>query len=270
MISSPLPVLAVTGMNAEARIALGNGVATLAGGGDPARLALLLQGALARGAKAVISFGIAGGLAPGLKPGTTIIARSVDDGENVTMTDPIWLKRLSGALPHAQIADIAGVDQMVVGRDGKESLHRSTGAVAVDMESHIAARLAALHCVPFAVLRTIADPAERSLPHAATVGMRPDGSTDVRAVLRSLSRRPADVPALIRTALDARAAFLALQRSRKLLAGFIGFGADTAAPMLEGYLDLVLDGAGHRPLIDLDVGALDVFGAGSDVQVENR
>ncbi len=51
------PVLAVTGLMAEARIASGTGVATLSGGGDPARLALLLQAALVKGARAVISFG---------------------------------------------------------------------------------------------------------------------------------------------------------------------------------------------------------------------
>ncbi|WP_245504165.1 phosphorylase [Lichenihabitans psoromatis] len=260
MMAATLPVLAVTGMNAEARIAGGSGVATLAGGGDAARLALLLQGALSRGARAVISFGIAGGLAPGLKPGTVIIARAVDDGETVMLTDPVWLKRLSSALPDAIVADLVGVDHMVVGHDAKTHLHATTGAAAVDMESHIAARLAALHQVPFAALRIVADPAERTLPHAATVGMRPDGSTDVKAVLKALARRPADLPALIRTAFDARAAFSALKHSRSLLCGHLGFGE----------IDLAREDGVPRPLVDIDVGTLGVFGVGTDVSVENR
>ena len=263
MMSSCLPVLAVTGMKAEARIATGAGVATLSGGGDSARLALLLQGALTRGVKAVISFGIAGGLTPGLKPGTILLARSVDAGDSKFATDPDWLARLADALPDARIADIAGVDHMVVGRDGKAALREATGAVAVDMESHIAGRLAAQHGVPFAALRIVADPAERTLPRAATVGMRPDGSTDVNAVLRALTRSPGDLPGLVRTALDARAAFSALARSRKRLCGFLEFGDDairTAAAQP----------AGLRPLIDLDIGPLGVFGSAADVQIENR
>ncbi len=213
------PVLAVTGLAAEARIASGSGVVTLAGGGDPARLALLLQGALSRGARAVISFGIAGGLSPNVRPGAVLLARSVDDGDTRFLADAAWLERLASALPQATIEDLAGVDRVVVGTGGKQALHRATGAAAVDMESHIAARLAAQHGVPFAALRVVADPAERTLPHAATVGMRPDGSADVRAVLRSLWRHPRDLPALVRTALDARAAFASLRQCSALLGG---------------------------------------------------
>lgn len=217
------PVLAVTGLAAEARIASGTGVTTLAGGGDPARLALRLQAALANGAKAVISFGIAGGLQPGLKPGTTIIGQTIDDGGVRAEADGAWIGRLSAALPHALVADLAGVDGPVCGVDSKRALHRATRAAAVDMESHIVARLAAQHGVPFAALRIVADPAERAVPSAAAVGMRADGSADIGAVLRVLGRRPGELPGLIRTALDARSAFVALLRNRQRLCSLFGF-----------------------------------------------
>ena len=222
MTDHPLPVVAVTGLAAEARVVGGPGIATVAGGGDPARLALLLRAALDRGARAVISFGIAGGLAPALRPGTVLLARAVFDGRRRVAADRAWLEHLARALPHAVLADLAGVDRVVAGIAAKRALHRDTGAAAVDMESHVAGRLAAQHRVPFAALRVVADPADRGLPHAATVGMRPDGSTDVRAVLRSLLDRPRDVPALIRTALDARTAFAGLHRSRASLGEFLG------------------------------------------------
>ena len=218
------PILAVTGLRAEARIAAGTGVMTVAGGGDPARLALLLQAALARGARAVISFGIAGGLEPGLAPGSVLIARAVHHGGLRTETASAWVVRLAAALPGARIADIAGVDAAVVGAADKTALHRRTGAAAVDMESHVASRLAALHGLPFAALRVVADPAERSLPPAALVGMRPDGTTDIGAVLRSLGRAPRQLPGLIRTGLDARAAFSALKASRLDLAPLFDIG----------------------------------------------
>lgn len=211
------PILAVTGLVAEARIAAGSGVVTVAGGGDPARLALLVQGALARGVRAVISFGIAGGLEPGLAPGSVLIGRGVHDGDDRSETTSAWVVRIANALPEARIADLAGVDTAVVDAADKAALHRRTGAAAVDMESHVAARLAALHGLPFVALRVVADPAERTLPPAALVGLRPDGTTDVGAVLRSLARAPRQWPGLIRTALDARAAFTALKASRRAL-----------------------------------------------------
>ena len=48
--------------------------------------------------------------------------------------------------------------------------------------------------------------------------IRADGTTDVLAVLRSVARRPHELPALLRTALDARAARATLLRGRRLLA----------------------------------------------------
>ena len=189
-------VLAVTGLKAEARIAAGAGVTTLAGGGDAARLALQLRDSLAHGAKAVISFGIAGGLAPSLPAGTVVIADAVEDGDARWPVDPSWRRGLIQALPHAACGDLAGVDRAVAGAEAKARLHRRSGALAVDMESHVAARLAAQYGVPFAALRIIADPAERSLPQAALVGMRPDGTTNVGAVLAALARKTRRSPGL--------------------------------------------------------------------------
>ena len=245
------PILAVTGLAAEARIASGTGVMTVAGGGDPARLALLVQAALARGAGAVISFGIAGGLKPGLKPGSVVVARAVDDGEQRFLAAPAWVERLAEALPGALIADIAGVDGAVCDPAAKAALHRRTDAAAVDMESHVAARLAALHGLPFAALRVVADPSDRAVPPAALVGMRPDGSTDTGAVLRSLGRRPRQLPALIRTAFDARSAFLGLAASRRNLCALFGLSDLHHEASLEGILGLPMPGT-YGPSVTID------------------
>ena len=223
------PILAVTGLLAEARVAAGAAVITVSGGGDVARLALLLQAALSRGVQGVISFGIAGGLKPGLRPGTVVVGRAVNDGTVRREADSRWIARLTRALPHAHVADLAGVNAAVCGIDDKAELHRATGASAADMETHVAARLAALHGVPFAAVRVVADPAERVLPSAAVVGMGPDGTADIGAVLRSLGRRPSQLPGLIRTALDARAAFAALARERARLGATLGFGEEVVA-----------------------------------------
>jgi adenosylhomocysteine nucleosidase len=139
-----LRIIAVTGLRTEARIVAGPRVLAIAGGGDAAGLAAALEAAVARKASAIISFGVAGGLAPGLAPGTKLIARTIiaEDGTRYD-GDPVWSKRLSSALGGAAITDIAGIDSPLAGQEEKHALHRKTGAHAADMESHIAARVAA-------------------------------------------------------------------------------------------------------------------------------
>ena len=217
-----MPVIAVTGLSAEARIVAGPGITTLAGGGEAARLAALLEAHLERGAHGVISFGIAGGLAAGLPPGTVVLARAVLTEDERWPADPDWHRALSAVLPQAMAGDLLGVDAAVADAPAKARLQARSAAVAVDMESHVAARVAARHGVPFVALRVISDPAERSLPQAALVGMRPDGGTDVGAVLRALARRPAEMPGLIRTAFDAQAAFRALKDARAAIGDGLG------------------------------------------------
>ena len=81
----------------------------------------------------------------------------------------------------------------------KADLHRTTGALAVDMESHVVARAARRHRLPFAAARVVCDPAHRALPPAARIGMKPDGRMDLPAVLRSVLAEPGQLPALIVT-----------------------------------------------------------------------
>lgn len=183
-----------------------------------------LEAAVEAGGRGIISIGIAGGLAPGLAPGDWVIASGVvtDEGTRVA-TDSRWSQRLLQALPNAVYADISGVDAPVSDRADKRVLHEAAGTVAVDMESHIAARIAARHGVPFAAARVIIDPAERTLPPAALVGMREDGHPDVMAVLGSLWQQPGQAFALLRVIADARAARNALFRGRRRLGENLSF-----------------------------------------------
>jgi hypothetical protein len=84
------------------------------------------------------------------------------------------------------------------------------GALVADTESHVAARIDDAYGLPFAAFRVVADPAHRQLPHAALVAIRPDGSLAFGAILGSLLKNPRRVPQLMRTANDARAAFVGL------------------------------------------------------------
>jgi len=214
-------IVAVTSLALEARIAVGPGVSVICSQGE--RLAAALELAVERGACGIISFGVAGGLAPGLAAGDWIVPAAVITGQRLFPTDRTWTRSLRGRLPQALQADILGTDNLVPDPERKQLLHAQTGAVAVDMESHIAATIAAVHQIPFAAARVIIDPADRPLPPAALVGLRSDGTADVVAVFRSVLEQPSQLPALVGIALDARIARAALRRGRRMLGVGLGF-----------------------------------------------
>jgi len=215
-------VIAAVGLAREARIAESGQVHAVIGGGDEAGLGDGLKRAVAQGAAGIISFGIAGGLDPALKPGTCVVGSVVSEGNRRWRTDAAWSKKLLAALPRAVFAEIAGIDRPVATVEHKRLL-RMTGAAAVDMESHVAGRIAAEAGLPFAIVRVICDPADRSLPPAALAGMRRDGTTNPGAVLGSLITQPSQLFALLGLAGDARVAFGELKRRRKSAGPGFGF-----------------------------------------------
>jgi adenosylhomocysteine nucleosidase len=121
---------------------------------------------------------------------------------------------------------ITGSDHPLATAEMKGALFTETGALAVDMESHIAARVAKRHGLPFAALRVISDTADTTLPPAALAGMRPDGGIALGAIVASLVQNPAQLSALIRTARDAEKAFRALGRVHDMLRCFGVGGLD--------------------------------------------
>jgi hopanoid-associated phosphorylase len=217
-----LPVIAVTGMAFEARIVRGEGVEVV----YAARADLLeraLRAAVARGCSGIISFGTAGGLAPDLQPGAVIVADAVEGPLGRSVTDPRWSERLAAALAATPLGAkvrrgvMAGVTAPLTGADEKAMLHTASGALAVDMESHVAAAIAAAHGLPFVVCRAIVDPAWRTLPSAATAGLRDDGSTAIAPILRELLKQPSQLGPLLQVASDARAAKASLVAARRAL-----------------------------------------------------
>ena len=206
----------VCGLAAEAKIAASPGVTVIAGGGEGAKLAATLD-ALPPTTTHLLSFGVAGGLDPALRPGDLRIAQAVIAGDRLE-ADPAWRARLVTALGVPAVL-FAGSESIVARVADKTDLRATTGAACVDMESHIVARAAARRGIAWAGLRAVTDPADRALPHAAAVGMRPDGSIDLPAILKSLGKNPGQLPGLIRAGSDARAAFAALLRCRQTLGG---------------------------------------------------
>jgi hopanoid-associated phosphorylase len=214
------PVIVVTGMAFEAKIARGRGVETVFAARSD-WLERALSDAIARGCSGIVSFGTAGGLAPELKPGALIIADEVCGPFGSLKTDAAWSLRLFGAFAGTPVARVvrrgtmAGVAAPVTSEADKRALHTSTGALAVDMESHVAGAIAAARGLPFAVCRAVVDPAWRTLPPAATAGLRDDGTTAIGPIIRELMRQPSQLGALLRLAADARAARATLVQARQ-------------------------------------------------------
>src|SRR5438105_4227861 len=103
--SSRGAVIAVTSLAFEARIALGPGVAVICT--QASQLIDSLETAVKRGASGIISFGIAGGLAPHLRAGDWVVGATVRAAEGSYATDRHWARRLLAAPPGAIHADIA-------------------------------------------------------------------------------------------------------------------------------------------------------------------
>jgi hopanoid-associated phosphorylase len=225
--SDERPVLAVTGLAREARIAAGPGVITICSGGDPRRLRTLLEAVDGRALRAVISFGLAGGLDPALRPGDLVVATEVAATGRRWKSHPGLVESLAASLekyPDAPtLGRLAGVEAVVLDAVTKAKLRDATGAAAVDMESHVTAEFAAVHQLPIVALRAICDPASRALPPLAQHTLKPNGKVNLAAVFGGLAGDPIQMVALMRAARDSAAAFGSLRRGRRLLGAGFGF-----------------------------------------------
>ena len=211
-------VLVVVGLAFEARIAgTSRGTTICCRRGDEAAHAMgrALDDPNCRD---VISFGIAGGLDHRLPTGSHLVASHVLTAEGAIETDAAWSRRLLNSCDRALHVPILGTDYVVLDPQEKRRLFASTGAAAVDTESHIAATMARERGLPFTCLRIVADPAHRRVPKAAMSGLREDGRAYPAGVVRALLRRPHETPALLAIARDTWKARRALA-SALLLAG---------------------------------------------------
>jgi adenosylhomocysteine nucleosidase len=199
----------LVGFGAEARIARRAGWPVGVGGGTAAGAVRAARALIAAGATGLISFGLAGGLAPDLPAGAVIVPnRVITLGGAVWRADPALSARFGGASDAVCLA----VDEPATTADGKRRLFEQTGASLVDMESAAAAAAAEAACLPFAVVRAICDPAWRDLPPAALVALDASGGIAVGRLLRSILANPGQMGALIALGRESGLARAALMR----------------------------------------------------------
>ena len=209
-------------MHAEGAL-LPRGISYACAGGRPSRAYDEARRLLREGAAGLLSFGIAGGLDPALKPGDLVIGSAVVVDETLQPWVGFWQEGLVNALPGAKSGVVVGAAEAVTYPVAKASLHRRWHALAVDLESAAVARACTEAGKPFAVLRAIADPATRAIPPSALAGLTESGHMNPFAVVRGALARPGDVPGLVRLGREARVALRALAGAARRLGPTLGF-----------------------------------------------
>ena len=217
--SSP-GIVAIVGLKFEARIIAGPSVRAVSRGATEAGL---LDAGVIETDRAIISFGVCGGLAPGLPAGSCVVASCILDGTRVWSTDSAWSAHLLRSIPGAVAAPILGVDDPIIEVAEKGRLYRRHGAAAVDTESHVAASIASLHGLPFAAVRVVVDDARCKLLSVALAGRQTDGSISAKAVFRALLESPGELAPLILLAVRANFARATLMRLRPLFVDGLAF-----------------------------------------------
>jgi adenosylhomocysteine nucleosidase len=223
--TGPAAALCICGLAAEAKIARAAGFSVVVGAGDRSRTITLVERAV-RQANCLISFGVAGGLAPELRTGEVIIST------NVVATDIRWWaeKRFRDRIADfargigALEGPVLGAPAILATAAQKSRAWSETRAVAVDLESDIVARIATSAGMPFAVLRSIADVAYRELPPAALIPLSEDGTPRLARVLASVLRQPRQLTSLVGLAREVQTAQLALAGPARALHGFMAAG----------------------------------------------
>ena len=210
--------------SADGTVTLGDGTLLALSGVGVAAAAAGAQRLAAAGARALISWGVAGGLDPGLTAGTLVLPCEIISPDNIpfaTATD--WREHVRSAIG-AQYTVCTG--SLLTCRAplgsvaAKARAFRETAAVAVDMESSAVAEVAAALRIPFLAVRAIVDSAADEIPRAALMAAAAGTATlRIGRLLAALARAPGELPALIRLAGrygKARRALSAVARSGAL------------------------------------------------------
>jgi len=153
---------------------------------------------LGRGVSALVSFGSAGALDPGLRAGRLLIPIAVRDARgNEVGVDSRFRGMIATMLRERGFAvderPLLQVDAAVTTPAEKAALRQcqwAAGSAAVDMESIAVAIVAAAAGVPFAGLRVVLDEAGQGLPSEVLASLDSRGRPVAGRLLAALAKRP--------------------------------------------------------------------------------
>lgn len=154
------------------------------------------------------SIGVSGGLAPGLLPGTVILAESIIENNSrhvsglQSSTTAVRLYELlesvikQSGLPYRRGALFCSPKPLISSEE-KKTAYLQTGALAVDLESCGAAEAARSGSKPFFAIRVICDPAEQNLEERILYGVDCQGNNRPLRLVPQFVRYPWLLPHLI-------------------------------------------------------------------------
>ena len=194
---------------------LADGTLLIVSGVGPAAAAVGARRLLAAGARALLSWGLAGGLDPSLEAGTLVLPLEVISPEGGMLeTSADWRERVCDAIVARHAASrgrLLSCPEPLGSTAAKALAFRQTGAVAVDMESFAIAEAASAGRVPFLAVRAIVDAAHDAVPEVALSATRPgEDGLGLARMLIALARTPGELPSLVRLARRYRTASRAL------------------------------------------------------------
>ena len=211
----------VVAMAREARMlqilhAPGGQVAVQVSGIGRARARATALKLLAEGTQALVSWGTAVALEPGLRPGQLLLPEQLLHPESGAIAvSGGWHHRLCRRLASQfSICDrpMVTTDRWLLSPSDKRRVGMETGAASADMESAELAAVAHQANVPFIVLRSIADSVETPVPHWLTDIIDPAGQVRLPGAIPAAIGHPKDWASLFRLARDFNAALGTLRQ----------------------------------------------------------
>jgi adenosylhomocysteine nucleosidase len=165
------------------------------------------------GATALVSWGLAGGLDPGLQAGTICLPSTVVSRDGAAFATDLHLREILTAAISRRLVIVSGklLTSAVAIEDvaAKAAAFAETGAVAVDMESAGVAQVAASNKLPFVAVRAIVDTAGDTLPRAV-LAAGTEGRVRFARLILGIASSPREIAPLLRLANRYRAATRAL------------------------------------------------------------
>ena len=145
-----------------------------------------------RGATALVSWGVAGGLDPDLSPGTVVLPATVTGADGSSQgVDLAWRDRLLNRVRGRVVTSTVPLyhaRSVITAADEKSALYERTGAGAADMESAAVARVALANHMPWIAVRVVIDAADQDLPEAILAATGDDGRLRVGSVVGFMFR----------------------------------------------------------------------------------
>jgi hopanoid-associated phosphorylase len=201
-----------------------NGAVVACAAARPQKARWLARELVRNGVTHLMSFGIAGGLEPGLPIGSLIVGTLVASVDGSWSCDTAWANELSRQLPEAHCGGVWGSEFLVPTAKDKRALYEKSHCLIVDMESQCAAQIAAEAKIPLAVVRAICDTSSMDVPPVVMASIAESGKIDGKKALWHLLRHPWQIPDLFHVGKGTGKALKVLDGSLR----FLGTAASSA------------------------------------------